>query len=168
MVYNLSTDDVPYTVNEAMKNPKWIQALEEEMKALQENNTWPLVPLPEGKKTVGCKWVFTIKHKADGFVERYKVKLVAKGFTQTYEINYQETSSPVAKLNTIRVLISLVANLDWSLHQFDVKNIFLHGDFEEKVYMDIPPGFIPSTQRSVVCKLQNVLYVIIWSVSFEK
>ena len=141
-----------------MKNPKWIQALEEEMKALQENNTWPLVPLPEGKKTVGCKWVFTIKHKADGFVERYKVKLVAKGFTQTYEINYQETSSPVAKLNTIRVLISLVANLDWSLHQFDVKNIFLHGDFEEKVYMDIPPGFIPSTQRSVVCNLKKALY----------
>ena len=90
-----------------MKNPKWIQAIEEEMKALQENNTWSLVPLLEGKKTMGCKQVFTIKHKADGSVERYKSRLVIKGFTQTYGIDYQETFSPVEKLNTIRVLISL-------------------------------------------------------------
>jgi len=91
-------------------------------------------------------------------VERYKVRLVAKGFTQTYGIDYQETFSPVAKLNTIRVLISLAANMDWLLYQFDVKNAFLHGDLEEEVYMDIPPGFVPSTQRSVVCNLKKALY----------
>ena len=116
----------------AMKNPKWIQAIEEEMKELQENNAWSLVPLPEGKKIVGCKWVFTIKHKADGSVERYKARFVAKGFTQTYGIDYLETFSPVAKLNTIRVLISLATNMDWLLYQFDVKNAFLHGDLEEE------------------------------------
>ena len=102
--------------------------------------------------------MFTIKHKADGSVERYKSRLVIKGFTQTYGIDYQETFSPVEKLNTIRVLISLAANLDWPLHQFDVKNAFLHGDLEEEVYMDIPPGFVPSTKRSVVCKLKKALY----------
>ena len=75
----------------------------EEMTALQKNQTWTLVPLPEGKRTVGCKWVFSIKHKTDGSVERYKAKLVAKGYTQTYVIDYQETFSPVAKLNTVRV-----------------------------------------------------------------
>ncbi|KAL6318435.1 hypothetical protein AAG906_041201 [Vitis piasezkii] len=132
LVHKLSADGVPDTVSEAMNNPKWIQAIEEEMKALQKNDTWALVPLPEGKKTVGCRWVFSVKHKADGSVERYKARLVAKGYTQTYGVDYQETFSPVAKLNTMRVLISLAANLDWPLHQFDIKNAFLHGDLEEE------------------------------------
>jgi hypothetical protein len=115
------------------------------MEALQKNNTWKLIPQPEGKKTIGCKWVFSIKYKADGSIHRYKTRLVAKGFTQTYGIDYVETFFPIAKLNTIRVLLSLVANLDWPLLQLDVKNVFLHGDLEEKVYMDIPPGFISSS-----------------------
>jgi len=90
------------------------------------------------KKTVGCKWVFSVKYKVNGSVERYKARLMAKGYTQTYGVNYQETFSPVVKLNTIRVLLSHAANLDWPLHQFDVKNTFLHGGLEEEVNMDIP------------------------------
>ena len=117
-----------------------------------------LVPLPEGKRKVGCKWVFSIKHKADGSVKRYKARLVAKGYTQTYGIDYQETFSPIAKLNTVRVLLSLVVNLDWPLHQFDVNNAFLYGDLEEKVYMDIPPGLKMSVKDECVCRLQKVLY----------
>src|SRR5664279_5113238 len=112
-----------------------------EMEALNKNGTWSLVELPKGKKPVGCKWVYTIKFGANGEVERYKARLVAKGFTQTYGIDFQETFSPVAKLNTIRVLLSLAANLDWPLHQFDVKNAFLHGNLKEEIYMDIPPGY---------------------------
>src|SRR3989442_6828922 len=105
--------------------------METEMKALEINGTWEKCKIPEGKKPVGCKWVFTVKHRVDGSIERYKARLVAKGFTQTYGIDYSETFSPVAKLDTIRILLSVVANENWPLHQFDVKNAFLHGDLEE-------------------------------------
>jgi Reverse transcriptase (RNA-dependent DNA polymerase) len=149
---------VPDSVEEAMKDPKWVQAMEEELNALYKNETWTLVKLPEGKKPVGCKWVFTIKFDAQGNVERYKARLVAKGFTQTYGIDFQETFSSVAKLTTIRVLLSLAANLDWPLHQFDVKNAFLHRDLEEEIYMELPPGCDNSGSEEVVCKLKKALY----------
>ncbi|XP_057948277.1 uncharacterized mitochondrial protein AtMg00820-like [Malania oleifera] len=106
---NLSSENIP---EEALVDPKWTQAIEDEMGALLKNQTWMLAPLPKGKITVGCIWVFYVKHKADGYIKRYKVRLVAKGYTQTYKVDYQETFSPVEKLNTVRVLLSLVANLD--------------------------------------------------------
>ncbi|PNX84014.1 putative copia-type protein, partial [Trifolium pratense] len=149
-VHTLSSCHVPSGIQEALTDPKWVQAIKEEMNALQKNNTWCLVSLPKGKKTVGCRWVFSVKHKADGSIERYKARLVARGYTQTYGVDYQETFSPVAKLNTVRVLLSLAVNLDWPLHQFDVKNAFLYGDLEEEVYMDIPPGYNTSSKAEVV------------------
>lgn len=85
-------------------------------------------------------------------------RLLAKGYTQTYGVDYQETFSPVAKLNTVRVLLYLAANLDWPLYQFDVKNAFLHGDLKEEVYMDIPPAYVVSSKANMVCKPQPALY----------
>jgi hypothetical protein len=154
----LSSVSIPKNLQEALNNPRWKSAMVEEMEALQKNSTWKLVELPKDKKTVGCKWVFTVKHKADGSVERFKARLVAKGYTQTYGIDYQETFAPVAKINTIRVLLSLAANLEWPLQQFDVKNAFLHGDLEEEVYMDFPPGFSTSSESRKVCRLRKSLY----------
>ncbi|RVW56555.1 Retrovirus-related Pol polyprotein from transposon RE1 [Vitis vinifera] len=144
--------------SEAFKYPKWKAAVDEEVRALEKNGTWEITDLPRGKKPVGCKWIFTVKYKADGNEDRYKARLVAKGFTQSYGIDYQETFAPVAKLNTIRVLLSLAANLDWSLHQLDVKNAFLNGDLEEEVYMDIPTGLETTSNFNKVCRLRKSLY----------
>jgi hypothetical protein len=157
-VSKLSSVSIPRNLHEALNDPKWRTAMHEEMEAFHKNKAWDLVKLPNGKKVVGCKWVFTIKHKADGSVERYKARLVAKGFTQTYGIDYEETFALVAKMNSIRVLLSIAANLDWPLHQFDVKNAFMHGDLEEEVYMEIPPGLEDSSSAGKVCKLKNALY----------
>lgn len=83
---------------------------------------------------------------------------MAKGYTQTYGVDYQETFAPVAKINTIRVLLSLAANLDRPLHQLDVKNTFLNGDLEEEVYMELPPGFNKNSNEGKVCHLRKALY----------
>ena len=156
-VLQLSSVSIPSKLQEAVADPRWTKAMAEEMTALEKNATWELVPLPKGKKTVGCRWVFTVKHKADGTIERYKARLVAKGYTQSYGVDYQETFAPVAKLNTVRVLLSLAANQDWPLLQFDVKNAFLHGDLTEEVYMDPPPGITKYSDITMVCKTEKGL-----------
>ena len=141
LVSNLAVVKIPNNIQEAWENPDWRKAIRDEMHALEKNGTWEVVPKPKEKVPVGCKWVFTIKYKVDGSIERYKARLVAKGYTQTYGIDYQETFAPVAKINTVSVLLSLAANLEWPLQQLDVKNAFLSGDLEEEIYMELPPRF---------------------------
>ncbi|MCO5547474.1 hypothetical protein L7F22_000924 [Adiantum nelumboides] len=127
-------DKEPTCFDEAIGNMKWEQAMDEEMAALDVNETWELVPLPEGKKSIGCKWVYKVKPNADGSISRYKARLVAKGYAQMYGIDYEETFSLVAKMATVCTLIVVVASTKgWLLHQMDVKNAFLHGDLQEKV-----------------------------------
>jgi transposase InsO family protein len=155
---SLNTIVIPTTLSEALSNEKWKQAMNAEMEALEKNKTWELVKLPAGKKPVGCKWVYTVKYRADESIERYKARLVAKGYTQTYGIDYLETFAPVAKMNTVRILLSLAANYGWDLQQFDVKNAFLHGELEEEIYMEVPPGYGNNLAAPTVCKLKKALY----------
>ena len=157
-IANIKAEKIPKSFEEAARYQEWRKAISEEMDALEGNKTWEIVSLPNGKRVVGCKWVFTLKYKPDGTIERHKVRLVAKGFTQTYGIDYEETFAPVAKMNTVRVLISMAANYDWRLHQLDVKNAFLHGTLEEEVYMSAPPGFEEKFGRGKVCRLRKALY----------
>jgi len=102
--------------------------MDEEMAALDANATWELVVLLEDKKAIGCKWVYKVKHNANGSMSRYKARLVAKGYAQTYGIDYEETYSPVDKMITVKAIIAVATTKGWSLHQMDVKNVFLHGD----------------------------------------
>ena len=105
-------EEIPQSADEAMKHKHWRHAMITEMRALMRNNTWVKGKFPEEVKTVGCRRVFTIKRRSDGTVERYMARLVAKGYTQTYEIDYDETFSPVEKINTVRVMFSIAANKD--------------------------------------------------------
>ena len=129
--------------------------MDEEMQALRKNDTWEMGPLLEGKKLIGSRWVYAIKHNSDS---RYKARLIARGYTQSYGVDYHETFAPVAKLNTIRLLIVLAAMYQWDLSQFDVKNAFLHGELEEDVYMATPPGYQLHENSSHVYYLKKSLY----------
>ena len=117
-----------------------------------------LLNCPKIKKPVGCKWVYKIKYNSDGTVERYKARLVAKGYTQTHGIDYQETFAPVAKMNTIRILLSVAVNNKWPLYQLDVKNTFLQGILEEEVYMTLPPGHKKEKNTNLACRLLKSIY----------
>ncbi|KAG8500107.1 hypothetical protein CXB51_003710 [Gossypium anomalum] len=158
----IADDDVPSTYTEAISNPdgvKWKQAMNEEMQSLHKNRTWKLVTLPKGKKAIGCKWVYAKKEGFPGKNEiRYKARLVAKGYAQKEGIDYNEVFSPIVKHSSIRILLALIAQYDLELVQLDVKTTFLHGDFEEEIYMTQPDGFKVARKENWVCKLAKLLY----------
>jgi histone deacetylase 1/2 len=117
---------------DAMTCAHWCAAMETEYSALQANKTWRLIPPRHGINIIDCKWVFKIKQKSDGTIERYKTRLVAKGFKQRYGLDYEDTFSPVGKPTTIRLLQSMALTRGWHLRQLDIQNAFLHGVLEEE------------------------------------
>lgn len=122
--------DEPTTYEDALSMPdskQWVGAMDEEYKSLLSNKTWTVTALPPGRKAIKCKWVFKIKRNTDGSIERYKARLVAKGFSQREGIDYKETFSPVVRLDSVRMLLAIVAKDDLEMIHFDVKAAFLHG-----------------------------------------
>ena len=130
--------------------------MSEELVALQRTSTWELVPLPAYAIPITCKWVYKVKTKADGSIEQYKARLVARGFQQSYGRDYEETFAPVAHMTTVRALIAVAAIRSWIISQLDVKNAFLHGDLHKEVYMQPPPGV--DAPSGHVCRLRRALY----------
>jgi hypothetical protein len=137
----LLSDSDPMTFEEAVNLEKWRQAMDQEMQAIERNDTWELTVLPSGSKTKGVKWVFKTKVNENGEVDKYKARLVAKGYCQQYRIDYAKVFAPVARLDTIRIVISLAAQNSWVIYQLDVKSAFLHGEINEEVFVDQPPGY---------------------------
>lgn len=122
------------------KKKVWHDACEEEIKSIIKNKTWDLVDLPPGSKPIGLKWIFKIKKNADGSIQKYNSRLVAKGYVQRHGINFEEVFTPVARIETVRFLISLAASNGWEIHHLDVKTAFFHGDLKEVVYVSQPEG----------------------------
>ncbi|XP_070055143.1 uncharacterized protein [Nicotiana tomentosiformis] len=120
-----SVEVEPTTYTQAAKDPRWVEAMQLEIKVLEDNDTWKVVPLPQGKRVIGCKWVYKIKYKATGELERFKVRLVAKGYNQQEGLDYQETFSPVVEMVTVRAVISIAVVKHWTISQMDVYNTFL-------------------------------------------
>jgi len=115
--------------------------MKEELEALLKAHTWDLVDLPPGKSAIGSRYVYEIKTRANGEIERYKACLVALGSSQDYDIDYEETFAPVARITSVRSLLAIAASRNWDLFQMDVNNAFLHDDLQEEVYMRPPPGY---------------------------
>jgi Reverse transcriptase (RNA-dependent DNA polymerase) len=146
------TNIEPTSFSKANHLPHWQASMEEEIAALARNNTLTLVLSSPSQHVVGCKWVHHIKF------ERYKTRLVAKGYSQEEGVDYFETFSPVVRPSTICIVLTLTLSKGWTLRQLDVQNAFLHGDLQETVYMHQSPGFIDSSRPSHVCLLSKALY----------
>lgn len=149
----------PDTYQEAMNGSEaveWKMAMREEFDSLIKNNTWVLMKCPPGAKIVDNRWVFKVKQEKRDAPIRYKARLVARGFTQEYGVNYFETFSPVVRFTSIRIILALAAQKKMQIKQFDVKTAFLNGDLDETVYMKQPIGFEDGSGN--ICKLQKSLY----------
>jgi len=143
----------PSTYGQAMARSdavQWKLAAEEELDAHSRNGTWELCDLPQGRKAIGCRWVFKVKHKADGSIESYKARLVAKGFSQRPGFDFNETFAPTAKFAAIRTILAIAALEDLHLHSIDISHAFINGDLDEEVYMQQPEGFSLASPHKVL------------------
>lgn len=148
----------PQSIEEAKQRDDWIEwknAIESEYESLMKNNTWSLCDLPIGRKAISGKWVFKLKRKANGDIDKYKARFVAKGFSQQHGFDFNETYAPVAKLPTLRILLAIAVRFDMHIHQMDVKGAFLNGELKEEIFMVQPDGFAKGKQ---VCKLKKAIY----------
>jgi hypothetical protein len=170
-----TTEDEPKSISEAIDSAEvklWKDTMVEDMETLHKNETWDLVKLHSGRNHAGKKWVFKKKMNTVGQVEKFKARLVAKGYSLVEGVNFGEIFSHVVKLNSIRVLMYLVAKSDLEIEQIDVKTMFLHGDLKEEIYMKQPKGFLVKGMKDLVCKLKISPYGLkqsprIWYQNFD-
>jgi len=149
----------PLKVEEALGDPDWVMAMQEELNNFTRNEIWELVPRPK-QNVIGTKWVFRNKQDEHGVVKRNKARLVAQGYTQIEGLDFGETYAPVARLESIRILLAYAAHHDFKLYQMDVKSAFLNGPLSELVYVEQPPGFEDPKHPNHVYKLHKALYVL--------
>ncbi|KAD5507479.1 hypothetical protein E3N88_15182 [Mikania micrantha] len=166
-------EEDPTKYSEAVKKAEWRQAMEVEWNSIVKNRTWKLTDLPQGQKSIGLRWVFKLKRDADGKPVKHKARLVAKGYVQKQGIDFEEAFAPVARMETIRLLLALSASRGWEVHHLDVKSAFLNGELEEEVYVNQPEGFVKKDQPLKVYRLYKALYGLrqaprAWNIRLDK
>lgn len=154
----LQSDIESVSFDEAINSEVWRKAMAEEIESIERNKTWELVVLPQNKNPISVKWVYKTKLNPDGTISKHKARLVARGFLQEQGIDYKEVFAPVARFETIRLIVAL-ANLNhWDLWQLDVKSAFLNGPLDEEVYIMQPPGYERKGEEEKVFRLKKALY----------
>lgn len=148
----------PEKFEEANKEGKWIKAMETELESIEKNDTWVLTDLPKGAKKIGVKWVYKTKRNERGEVDKYKARLVVKGYAQKEGVDYNEVFAPVARWDTIRMILAVAAQKNWSVYQLDVKSAFLYGELTEEVFVEQPQGYVKKGEEHKVYKLLKALY----------
>ena len=148
----------PTSFDEADREEKWRLAMKEEIESINSNDTWSLVEGVKGKKVIGLKWVYKLKKDSEGKIVKHKARLVAKGYVQQQGIDFEEVFAPVARIETIRLIVALAVQGGWLLHHMDVKSAFLNGELLEEVYVTQPPGFVERGSEHKVLRLHKALY----------
>ena len=154
----LIEEEEPSCYREAAGQAAWEQAMKMEIEAIKKNETWSLTELPVGHKVIGLKWVFKLKKNSYGEIIKYKARLVAKGYTQQQGVDFDEVFAPVARLDTVRVILAVAANRGWQVDHLDVKLAFLNGELREEVYVAQPEGYVVQGKEKFVYKLHKALY----------
>ncbi|CAN6310868.1 unnamed protein product [Urochloa humidicola] len=155
---HLGSAEEPPSFEAAEQEPQWRKAMLEEMAAIEENGTWKLVNPPIGCQPISLKWVYKVKRDEHGEIVRHKARLVARGFVQREGIDFKEVFAPVARMESVRMLLALAAAKDWQIHHMDVKSAFLNGELTEEIYVQQPPGFAVAGEEHKVLRLRKALY----------
>lgn len=142
----------------AVNTSKLRLAMDEEIKFIERNHTWNLVELPPNAKKIGMKWIYKTKLNELGEIDKYKERLVMKGYTQQHGIDYTEVYAPVARMDTVRMIIAFAAQRRWKLYQLDVKSAFLHGELKEDIFVEQPKGYEKKGSEHMVYKLKKRLF----------
>ena len=148
----------PKKVEEALDDPDWVIAMQEELNQFERQKVWKLVPRPKNKSVIGTKWVYRNKLDENGIVTRNKARLVAKGYSQEEGIDYDETFAPVARIEAIKMFLAFIAHSNFKVYQIDMKSAFLNGELGEEVYVEQPPGFVDAEFEDFVYLLFKALY----------
>ena len=148
----------PKKIDEALQDADWVNSMHEELHQFVRNDVWELVPRTKDVNVIGTKWIFKNKSDEHGIVIRNKSRLVAQGYTQVEGVDFDETFAPVARLESIRILLAIASHLNFKLYQMDVKSAFLNGMLQEEVYVEQPKGFVDPHRPDDVYKLKRALY----------
>eukprot|EP00249_Psilotum_nudum_P004748 c18249_g1_i1 orf=2-607(-) len=148
----------PSSLQEALAHLSWKAMMQSEYDSIIKNNTWELVEKPTNRKIIGTKWIWKVKYRSDGTLDKFKARLVAQGYSQVEGFDFEDSFSPIIWMTTIHIILAMATYRKWPMYQMDVKSTFLNGDLKEEVYVAQPPGCEAPHSENKVCHLKKALY----------